>query len=102
MTGSPTRDPDRLQNSGMNSCRPLSTLLLKIQVTRSDESVTVATAGASRWSGEMHRNLLKSKLVLKRLLSPLIYRYPPIMIQPERLYLWFRALIETNGVEGDV
>ncbi len=50
----------------------------------------------------MHRNLLKSKLALKRLLSPLIYRYPPIMIQPERLYLWFKALIETNGVEGDV
>jgi O-methyltransferase len=79
----------------MNSCRQLSTLLLKILVTRGDESVTIATARASRWSGEMHRNLLKSKLVLKRLLSPLIYRYPPIMIQPERLYLWFKALIET-------
>jgi O-methyltransferase len=86
----------------MNSFRQLSTLLLKIEVTRSDEGVTIATAGASRWSGEMHRNLLKSKLVLKRLLSPLIYRYPPIMIQPERLYLWFKALIETNGLEGDV
>jgi predicted O-methyltransferase YrrM len=43
-----------------------------------------------------------AKRLAKRLLRPLIYRYPPIGLQPERLELWLRTLIETRGVDGDV
>jgi O-methyltransferase len=42
------------------------------------------------------------KRLAKSLLRPLIYRYPPIGLQPERLQLWLRTLIETSGVEGDI
>ena len=42
------------------------------------------------------------KRLAKTLLRPLLYRYPPIGLQPERLQLWLRTLIETSAVEGDV
>jgi O-methyltransferase len=42
------------------------------------------------------------KRLAKTLLRPLIYRYPPIMLQPERLQLWLRTLIETSNIEGDI
>lgn len=42
------------------------------------------------------------KRIAKSLLRPLIYRYPPIGLQPERLQLWLRTLIETSSVEGDI
>lgn len=42
------------------------------------------------------------KRLAKSLLRPLIYRYHPIGLQPERLQLWLRTLIETSSVEGDV
>jgi O-methyltransferase len=42
------------------------------------------------------------KYFLKSVLKPLIYRYPPIMLAPERLMLWQQTLIETSGVDGDV
>lgn len=42
------------------------------------------------------------KYFLKSLLKPLIYRFPPIMIQPERLMLWQQTLIETAEVDGDI
>ena len=38
----------------------------------------------------------------KRVLKSLIYRFPPIMIAPERLYLWMDTLIQTQRVPGDV
>jgi O-methyltransferase len=38
----------------------------------------------------------------KRILRSLIYRFPPIMIAPERLYLWMDTLIQTQRVPGDV
>ncbi len=51
-----------------------------------------------------HDNPLKVevKRLAKTLLRPLLYRYPPIELQPERLQLWLRTLIETSAVEGDV
>jgi O-methyltransferase len=42
------------------------------------------------------------KRLAKTLLRPLIYRYPPIGLQPERLQLWLRTLIDTSAVEGDI
>jgi O-methyltransferase len=42
------------------------------------------------------------KYLLKSLLKPLIYRFPPIMLAPERLMLWQQTLIETADVEGDI
>jgi hypothetical protein len=42
------------------------------------------------------------KLFAKSLLKPLIYRFPPIMLKPERLMLWQQTLIETMDVEGDI
>jgi O-methyltransferase len=42
------------------------------------------------------------KFFLKSLLKPLIYRFPPIMLAPERLMLWQQTLIETADVDGDV
>jgi O-methyltransferase len=35
-------------------------------------------------------------------LHPLLYRFPPVGIQPERLYLWMQALINTMEVPGAV
>jgi hypothetical protein len=51
-----------------------------------------------------HDNPLKVevKRLANTLLRPLLYRYPPIGLQPERLQLWLRTLIETSAVEGDV
>lgn len=43
-----------------------------------------------------------AKRLAKTLLRPLLYRYPPIGLQPERLHVWLRTLIETAAVEGDV
>jgi len=45
-------------------------------------------------------NLLK--YYTKFLFKPLIYRFPPIMIQPERLMLWQQTLIATEEVDGEV
>jgi O-methyltransferase len=42
------------------------------------------------------------KYYAKSVLKPLIYRFPPIMIQPERLMLWHQTIIETAHVAGDV
>ncbi|WP_291715224.1 TylF/MycF/NovP-related O-methyltransferase [Bradyrhizobium sp.] len=42
------------------------------------------------------------KLLAKAALKPLIYRFPPIMLAPERLMLWQQTLIETMSVGGDV
>src|SRR5450755_832059 len=38
----------------------------------------------------------------KSLLRPLIFHYPPISLQPERLQLWLRTLIETADVPGAI
>lgn len=43
-----------------------------------------------------------AKYIVKNLIKPLIYRFPPIMLRPERSYLWMRTLIETSDVEGEV
>lgn len=44
----------------------------------------------------------RAKTAAKSLLSPLLFRYPPIGLQPERLYFWSRALLETAELEGTV
>jgi SAM-dependent methyltransferase len=43
-----------------------------------------------------------AKRLAKMMLRPLLYRYPPIGLQPERLQLWLRTLIETGPLAGDV
>jgi hypothetical protein len=43
-----------------------------------------------------------AKRLAKTLLRPLLYRYPPIGLQPERLHVWLRTLVETAAIEGDV
>ena len=46
--------------------------------------------------------MARFKYFLKSLLKPLIYRFPPIMLSPERMMLWQLTLIETADVDGDV
>ena len=46
--------------------------------------------------------LNRPKEVLRRLLAPLLYRYPPCSLQPERLYRWLHAVIETRETHGAV
>jgi O-methyltransferase len=46
--------------------------------------------------------MARFKYFLKSLLKPLIYRFPPIMLAPERLMLWQQTLIETATIDGDV
>jgi O-methyltransferase len=43
-----------------------------------------------------------SKLLAKRILRPLIYRFPPVMIPPHRLYVWLDVLSRTKNISGDV
>jgi O-methyltransferase len=43
-----------------------------------------------------------AKYLIKNLMKPLIYRFPPVMLQPQRIYLWLRTLIETSEVDGEV
>ncbi|WP_247398080.1 class I SAM-dependent methyltransferase [Bradyrhizobium sp. 76] len=43
-----------------------------------------------------------AKLAIKNVIRPLIYRYPPIMIRPERLLLWKQTVIDTADVPGEV
>lgn len=42
------------------------------------------------------------KLIGKRLLRPLIYRFPPVMIWPSRLYVWFDVLVNTKRLAGEI
>jgi O-methyltransferase len=37
-----------------------------------------------------------------RLLAPLLYRHPPVGLQPERLYAWLRALEATRDLDGAI
>jgi len=55
-----------------------------------------------RTAERMHPVRVGAKRFAKTLLRPLLYRYPPIGLQPERLQLWLRTLIETGAVDGDV
>lgn len=45
---------------------------------------------------------INAKRVSKTLLAPLIFRYPPVGLAPERLQVWLRTLIETKDVAGEV
>jgi O-methyltransferase len=45
---------------------------------------------------------LSMKRAAKAFLRPVLFRYPPIGLQPERLQLWLRTVIETAPVEGAV
>jgi O-methyltransferase len=45
---------------------------------------------------------VRARYVVKSALRPLIFRYPPIGLQPERLHLWLGALKDTRAVEGAV
>jgi O-methyltransferase len=42
------------------------------------------------------------KLLGKRIIRPLIYRFPPVMMSPNSLYVWFDILANTRELEGDV
>ncbi len=50
--------------------------------------------------------MLDVKFALKRMarnaLAPLLYRYPPFTLAPERLYLFMHTLIETRAIPGAV
>jgi hypothetical protein len=68
-------------------------------------NLSVSSTPAARPARGNHRaDALKvgAKRIAKTLLRPLLYRYPPIGLQPERLHVWLRTLIETAAVEGDV
>jgi O-methyltransferase len=45
---------------------------------------------------------LQLKRLARSALVPMIYRYPPFALQPERLYLFLHYLIETRAVPGPV
>lgn len=42
------------------------------------------------------------KKVARSVLAPLLYRYPPFTLAPERLYLYLHHLIETRDVPGAI
>ena len=42
------------------------------------------------------------KRLARRALAPLIYRYPPFVLAPERLYLLMHHLIETKDIHGAI
>jgi O-methyltransferase len=42
------------------------------------------------------------KKIARSALAPLLYRYPPFTLAPERLYLFMHYLIETQDVPGAV
>ncbi len=42
------------------------------------------------------------KKIARNALAPLLYRYPPFALAPERLYLFLHYLIETRDVPGPV
>jgi O-methyltransferase len=42
------------------------------------------------------------KIVGKRLVRHLIYRFPPIFLSPNSLYTWLDILVKTKSLEGDV
>jgi O-methyltransferase len=44
----------------------------------------------------------RARYLLKSTLRPVLYRHPPIGLEPERLYLWMRTLLETRDVPGAV
>ena len=45
---------------------------------------------------------LQLKKIARSALAPLLYRYPPFTLAPERLYLFLHHLIETRDVPGAV
>jgi predicted O-methyltransferase YrrM len=45
---------------------------------------------------------LKLKKIARSALAPLLYRYPPFTLAPERLYLFLHHLIETREIAGSV
>jgi O-methyltransferase len=47
-------------------------------------------------------DLFRPKLLAKHMLRRLVYRFPPVMLAPERLYLWLDTLLATRAVEGSV
>lgn len=42
------------------------------------------------------------KIAGKRVLRPLLYRFPPIFLSPSSLYTWLDILVKTHQLEGDV
>jgi O-methyltransferase len=45
---------------------------------------------------------LSAKYKAKSVLRPLVFRYPPIGLQPERLQVWLKILVETGQIDGAV
>jgi hypothetical protein len=46
--------------------------------------------------------VMEAKKVGKRVLRPMLYRFPPVFLSPGGLHLWFEALEATKNVPGDV
>lgn len=42
------------------------------------------------------------RAVAKRTLAPLIFRYPPIGLKPQRMAIYLTELLERSGMDGDV
>jgi hypothetical protein len=61
-------------------------------------------AGGDRpWQDRAARLAARLRATVKhRVLGPLLYRHPPVGLQPDRLYAWHDALLRTGDVPGAV
>lgn len=50
----------------------------------------------------IRRVTLRTRYLLKMALRPVLYRHPPIGLEPERLFVWMRTLVDTRDVPGAV
>lgn len=59
--------------------------------------------GETPWQDRAARVAARVRAGLKhRVLGPLLYRHPPVGLQPDRLYAWHDALLRTRDVPGAV
>ena len=58
---------------------------------------------ADEWQDRAARAAARLRAGLKhRVFGPLLYRHPPVGLQPDRLYAWHDALLRTRDVQGAV
>ena len=59
--------------------------------------------GDGRWQDRAARAAARLRASVKhRVLGPLLYRHPPVGLQPDRLYAWHDALLRTRDLDGAV
>jgi len=46
--------------------------------------------------------VIGAKRLAKGVLSPILFKYPPVGLHPERLQLWLRSVLESRDVPGDI